>query len=811
MKSHTAKCKLYLVPFLSLDKEIMGQRDSATDFLMQRISAALRAMEQLSRLSICMTEACLYAEIMELHPEAAEQIISAGASDRWFFGGSFWEEPWLPVVSEESFIRNIQYGRTYMQETFNLSCGEAILSDAAFIPERIPSLLLYCGTSGAVLLNSSRNKHKLKPSLSIGRWETSSGDMLPTVFLPGACGNHLSILLQNSLLWHLSIKKRERDLKTAKNLRFCQIGDLGNPFIRFGVNKLLKFSRQSRETITIGGADRFFCELDQRETETFPVFSGHFENNKLRKGNIAPPSELLHLIRETALTATAAETAATVASLQVHTLYPKAALQDGWRLLFSAQGRTGFSNTAGSGLYEQKLRDLKISRSFFSGIFDDSIHALSRQLPLRKGEDALFIFNTASTEREESISVNIPLSASEQLKLEGPKGEETAFKITDRTEESIQIVCTVKLPPLGWSSWKIIRTPQQKTASKKEDNCYRCNDMQTEQSFPILEDDQLQIHVTKDGIPYSILDKNTGKEFLASPLVYEIITANKSIISIPEMQSSLSWKAPHSRCLEIHRECEGSRFIHRISLEKLLGKSVLVFRDTIYWKEHNAALRLNIIPRETFSLQVGTGFVGASTERGSADIQQPAVDWADACFSEDSSGLGLLFPGVFLLEKCTKNRIQTRLVQKKEHQPTKTNQYKGQNSETEVFERRYALLPHTEKIISPSLHHLSQCFVLPLKPYLISRTRRAIRNHKSHPAHFSLASVSPAHMNVSALKFAENDQTRLIIRIVEHSGRETKNVRITFDTPIINAHEVDGLELPLRTASFTGSVIYFSC
>jgi alpha-mannosidase len=74
---------------------------------------------------------------------------------------------------------------------------------------------------------------------------------------------------------------------------------------------------------------------------------------------------------------------------------------------------------------------------------------------------------------------------------------------------------------------------------------------------------------------------------------------------------------------------------------------------------------------------------------------------------------------------------------------------------------------------------------------------------------FSLLKVSNPRIRLLALKKAEQGD-ELIVRLVELDGKPQSDVRISFDTPISAAREVNGQELPVGTAAVNGGSLVTS-
>ncbi|MGI5895154.1 MAG: alpha-mannosidase [Candidatus Merdivicinus sp.] len=105
----------------------------------------LRLMDRWPEFGYAHTQAWTYEQLEKHYPEIFEQVRQRIQEGRWEVVGGMYVEPDCNVISAESMIRQILYGKGYFKEKFGVDADNAWLPDVFGNSAIMPQILKKCG------------------------------------------------------------------------------------------------------------------------------------------------------------------------------------------------------------------------------------------------------------------------------------------------------------------------------------------------------------------------------------------------------------------------------------------------------------------------------------------------------------------------------------------------------------------------------------------------------------------------------------------------------------------------------------------
>lgn len=230
-------------------------------------STVLRLMELFPDYIFLQTQPQLYAYIKEDYPEIYENIKQRVKEGRWEAGGSMWVEADCNLISGESLVRQILYGKQFFKREFDVECEHLWLPDVFGYSWALPQILKKSGIRTFMTTKISWNQYNRMPHDTF-KWRGIDGSEVLTHFITTPDMEGSVYYTYNGEVRPTEIKgiwDNYRDKELNQNLLLCYgFGDGGG-----GVNRnMLEMRRRMEEMpglprVETGRADEYFEQLHE--------------------------------------------------------------------------------------------------------------------------------------------------------------------------------------------------------------------------------------------------------------------------------------------------------------------------------------------------------------------------------------------------------------------------------------------------------------------------------------------------------------------------------------------------------------------
>ena len=551
-------------------------------------------------------------------------------------------------------------------------------------------------------------------------------------------------------------------------------------------------------------AEQMFLDITSAQAAGLPHYTGEMELTNHSAGSLTSQGYQKRWIRKEELLADAAEKASLAAEWLGARPYPQQRLNDAWALAMGGHFHDIAAGTATPKAYEFAWNDDVIAMNQFAGVLNNATEAVSTALNTEAKGIPLVIFNPLNIAREDIVEANISLPGGmpKAAHATGPDGKEVPAQISNG-----KIIFPAKVPSVGYAVYDVQPGAVAATAASLR---------VTEHS---LENQYYRVQLNADGDVASLFDKSLGRELLATPARLAISYDNPQQWPAWNMDWDQEQAAPKAYvggpakirivengpvrvAVEVSRETAASAFVQTIRLSAGDAGKRVEFANVIDWNTKESNLKATF-PLAAYNQMATYNWDIGVIERPSAQpkkFEVPSHQWIDLTDMSGEFGATILTDCKNGSDKPNDNTIRLTLIRT----PGTRGGYADQGTQDiGHHEFIYGIVGHAAGWRQSQTDWQAQRLNDPLIAFAAPRHAGALGRE------FSLLKVSNSRIRVLALKKAEQGD-ELMVRLVELDGKPQANVRMSFDTPLTSAREVNGQEQPVGTATVKGGELVAS-
>ncbi len=551
-------------------------------------------------------------------------------------------------------------------------------------------------------------------------------------------------------------------------------------------------------------AEQMFLDIIPAEAAGLPRYTGEMELTNHSAGSLTSQTYQKRWIRKEELLGDAAEKASITAEWLGARPYPLGRLNDAWTLAMGGHFHDIAAGTATPKAYEFAWNDDVIALNQFAGVLDNATEAVAAALDTTTKGVPVVVFNPLNIVREDLVeaSVSFPEGMPKAVHVVGPDNNEVAAQISNG-----KVIFLAKTPSVGYAVYDVLpgtAAPDQYRMKVSENS---------------LENQYYRLKLNADGEVISIFDKSIHLELLAAPARLAISYDNPehwpawnmdwdqeqaaptAYVSGPA-KIRVAESGPARIAVEVSRETAGSRFVQTIRLSAGDAGRRVEFANAIDWKTRESNLKATFPltasnQMATYNWDIGT------IERPTAQpkkFEVPSHQWIDLTDMKGEFGATILTDCKNGSDKPNDHTIRLTLIRT----PGTRGGYADQGTQDiGHHEFVYGVAGHAAGWREGQTDWQAQRLNDPLIAFQASK----------HPGvlgkEFSLLKVSNPRIRVLALKRAEQSD-EIVVRLVELDGKPQRDVKISFNTAIISAREVNGQEQPVASTPVLGGSLVTS-
>ncbi len=548
-------------------------------------------------------------------------------------------------------------------------------------------------------------------------------------------------------------------------------------------------------------AEQMFLDITPAEAARLPRYTGEMELTNHSAGSLTSQAYQKRWIRKEELLADAAEKASLTAEWLGARPYPLERLNNAWTLAMGGHFHDIAAGTATPKAYEFAWNDDVIAMNQFAGVLNDATEAVAAALDTRTKGVPVVVFNPLNIAREDLVVANVsfPEGMPEEVHVIGPDNNEVAAQISNG-----KVIFLAKAPSVGYAVYDVLPgagAPDRYRMKVSENS---------------LENQYYRVKLNTDGDVASIFDKSIHRELLAAPARLAISYDNPEHWPAWNMDWDQEQAAPTAYvsgpakirvvesgpariAVEVTRETAGSRFVQTIQLSAGDAGRRVEFANAIDWNTRESNLKATFPltasnQMATYNWDIGT------IERPTAQpkkFEVPSHQWIDLTDMKGDFGATILTDCKNGSDKPNDHTIRLTLIRT----PGTRGGYADQGTQDiGHHEFVYGIAGHAADWREGQTDWEAQRLNAPLIAFRTSKHTGDLGKE------FSVLKVSNPRIRVLALKKAEQTD-EIVVRLVELDGKPQRDVKISFNTAIISAREVNGQELPVASTPISAGAL----
>jgi alpha-mannosidase len=820
LREFAREFKIYLIGNAHIDIAWLWRMRETVIVARNTYDTVLKNMVEYPELHYAQSQALTYLWMEENYPEIFQRIKQKVKEGQWEIVGGMWVEPDCNLISGESWVRQLLYGKRYFKEKFDLEIDTGWNPDSFGYNWNMPQIYSKSGIKRFITQKIWWNDTTVFPYF-IFWWQGVDGTRLMTYFPP--VGYTSRVRLPRDIP---NITRYEATTGYKKTLILYGIGDHGGGPNREILNRIRDYNNLyiAPEFIHSKSID-FLKNMTTDLEENIPVWKDELYL-EYHRGTYTTQAEVKKNNRKCESLLSSAEKWASITFL-MDNAYPQKELEEAWKVVLTNQFHDILPGSSITPVYRDAPEDYKKARKKINKVITGSLNEIAEKVDTStvKGTP-LVIFNPLSWKRTDVASVKMVLSDDQTVQILDAQGKEVPVEIKrecDTSEASLYFIAK-DIPAVGYNVFSIIKTKRQYNNEKPKDT--GSDDfLQIENKFFTLKINR------KSGNIAGLLDKRLNKEFVETGKEANVLQVYEDL---PERWDA--WNIGYTGRMWELNEAESVELVEDSSLRKVvkvkknflgLSKSrysptedfpssfftqyIILYNDldridikteADWWEDHmllKAAFPVSIksdyatyeIPFA--SIQRTTKF---ETLWEKARFEVPALRWAD--LSDDTAGISLLNDSKYGYD-IHGNVIKLSLLRA----PTWPDPMADRGKHTFV----YSLYTHGGGVPGGDTVKRARELNIPLQACISDKHKGTLPGKG-----FGFFDVDSGSVILDTVKKAEGDDG-IILRLYESGGVDGRAEVIFFRSPksiyetdlmenVVKEHPVEGKSFSLAFKKF---------
>lgn len=695
----------------------------------------LRLMEIYPDYKFGASQPQLYQFTKEYYPEVYQQIKERVKEGRWECQGGMWVEADCNLISGESFVRQIFYGKKFYKDEFGVDVKNVWLPDVFGYSAAMPQIMKKSRIDYFMTQKISWSQFNKFPHHSFW-WKGIDGTEILTHFLPEDTYNSN---LKPSLL--IKAERNYKDKVVSNNiLSLFGIGNGGGGPNQEQIERGLRSKNiESCPKLVFSKADTFFEKLE-KESQEFATWDGELYL-ELHRGTLTTQAFVKKMNRKLEFKLRNLELLYSLSEIKN---YPQSEIEELWKTLLINQFHDILPGSSINLVYQDTHRE-----------YSEMLSKIDQLIHQWESKNAEFDNNSFTAINTNSSEFTGLLEIPEKFQNEKSLSDGKNTYLIQKSNKKSYLATTI--PALG----KVIFSNKNSYSEQKSN---------INVAPLVLENDLMRYEFNTKGRIVSIVDKKTNFDFCIQEAesnllsIYDdhphnwdawdidIFYENSLVCQLEAISYEIVSEGALFKQLNFSYQFGKSTFIQEIMLANC--SNTLEIKHKVNWMEKHKMLRVaypaNIANAKAY-YDIAFGFVERNNHRNTS------WDFAKfECAAHKYGGLSSQSNGFFVLNdskygyKIFENIIDVCLLRS----PTDPDPLADQGQ----HEFKLGILTHNDHFTNSSLVQESLQFNNP--PLLLSG-----KINKDIPIQ-----LNSSHITLEAFKKSEFDNS-LTIRLVENKGK----------------------------------------
>jgi alpha-mannosidase len=414
----------------------------------------IKNMGEYPELHYAQSQALTYQWIEQKYPELFQKIKEAYKTGRWEIVGGMWVEPDCNLISGESWVRQILYGKKYFKDKFGIDVKTGWNVDSFGYNWNMPQIYRKSGIDRFVTQKIWWNDTTVFPYY-IFWWEGVDGTRLLSYFPPVGYTSRVKLPRISD-----NITKYEATTGYKKSLILYGIGDHGGGPNREILNRVRKYNKLYIAPDFIHSNSRDFLKgIEKDMGKDIPVWKDELYL-EYHRGTYTTQAETKKNNRKSESMISGAEKIAAIAHL-TGSEYPQKELEDSWKIILTNQFHDILPGSSIAPVYHDAQESYRKAQKIIKKVENASFKSISERINTSKIKGIpLVVFNPMSWKRTDIVTFKYPSGNGKRIEILDPTGKEIPVEITYKEgNEFINVAFIAKdIPSLGYKCYSLERS-----------------------------------------------------------------------------------------------------------------------------------------------------------------------------------------------------------------------------------------------------------------------------------------------------------------------------------------------------------------
>jgi alpha-mannosidase len=809
--------KVYLIGNAHIDIAWLWRMQETVLVARNTFDTVMNNMEEYPALHFAQSQALAYQWMENRYPEVFERIKQKVKEGKWEIVGGMWVEPDCNLISGESWVRQVLYGKRYFKEKFGVDVDTGWNPDSFGYNWNMPQIYAKSGIKRFITQKIWWNDTTVFPHF-IFRWQGVDGTQLMTYFPP--VGYTSRVRMPRDMV---NIIRYEATTGYRKTLLLYGLGDHGG-----GPNREILDRVKSYEDLHIkpefihSKAIDFLQNIETDLGENIPVWKDELYL-EYHRGTYTTQGETKKNNRLGEAALSVSEKLASVVSINDASVpYPGKQLERAWKTVLTNQFHDILPGSSIAPVYRDAAEDYR--RSFENTIkqADASLQALSKRIDTSAVKAVpLVVFNSLSWPRTGIVRFAMSLPEDQILLLSDSKGNPVpvAIERKENSNDAVLRFIAKDVPSIGYTVYSLdtVKTPANTPAVTVKQPGGGSGFIEIESPFHKLKISALSGNIV------SLWDKKLKREFVAPGKeanvlqVYEDLPARWDAWNIG--YTGRMWELNKADSVELVEDNDVRKVVkvkkHFLGLSKnryspteefpssFFTQYIILYKDidridtrmeADWWEDHmllKVAFPVSI-ESDTASYEIPFAFIERTTKFETlwekARFEVPALRWAD--LSQEDAGISLLNDSKYGHD-IHGNVIKLSLL--------RAPKWPDPMADRGKHEFTYSLYTHKGDVTQGETIKRASELNTPFYANVAQKQKGEL------PASFGFFKVKSGSVILDTIKKAE-DGNAYILRLYESSGKESPVEIECFKVPV-SVFETDLMEKDVEAVALEGKTI----
>ncbi len=453
LKSYLAEFRISLVGNAHIDIAWLWRMAETMALAKNTYATVIQNMDEYPELHYAQSQAVTYDWMEKQHPELFRQIQQRVRNGRWEIVGGMWVEPDCNLISGESWVRQILYGKKYFREKFGVDVRIGWNPDSFGYNWNMPQLYKQSGIDCFITQKLWWNDTTVFPHF-LFQWQGVDGSRILTYMPPLSYDSSLQLKEVAN-----GISKYEATTGSKESLLLFGLGDHGGGPNREILDRVRDYGELPLAPRITHGTAAAFLREKQKETAKLPLWQDELYL-EYHQGTFTTQAANKMNNRRTETLLSTTEKLSAIARLLGND-YPQEKLEKNWKSVLTLQFHDILPGSGITPIYRDAMETYKQVKEELQRLETGAMDRIATGIDTAKLPGTpLLVFNLLSWERDDEVTLRLDPGSAGDLRLLDEAGRELPCEIGPIGEDGLAEVSFIaqKVPALGYRVYSLVET-----------------------------------------------------------------------------------------------------------------------------------------------------------------------------------------------------------------------------------------------------------------------------------------------------------------------------------------------------------------